>query len=62
MRKELDDLASELRKARKAVLAGIDLGAAEGDPKRVAGAAKAAIKEMFAAMETLMKLFATSHR
>ncbi len=62
MKRELDDLARELRKTRKAVLAGIDLGAAEGDPKKVANAAKAAIKEMFAAMETLMKLFATSQR
>ena len=60
MKRELSDLARELRKTRKTVLASIDLGAAQGDPKKTARAAKAAIKEMFAAMETLMKLFATS--
>jgi hypothetical protein len=62
MKQEISDLTLELRKAQKTVLAGIDLGAAEGDPKKTARAAKAAIKEMFAAMETLMKLFATSQR
>jgi hypothetical protein len=62
MKRELNDLAREMRKARKAVLAGIDMGAAKGDPKKTARAAKAAVKEMFAAMETLIKLFATSQR
>ncbi len=62
MKQQLADLSRRLRETQKMVLSGIDIGAAEGDPKKVARLAKAAIKEMFGAMQTLMKLFSTSQR
>lgn len=62
VKKQLTDLSRHLRETQKMVLSGIDTGAAKGDPKKVARMAKAAVKEMFGAMQTLLKLFATSQR